>query len=332
MFKEKKDRKAELLALDPEEIKRQLYEKKISDKYIMLKAAHDAHFRYEQLDEATYIEVLCELIRDSGKLPVKFRKKLDKGVGANELEQDYDKLTSALLRGCITDDFRNNGYMIKYEPANNGDGRELREIRPDIKPSSERQASAEAELFSEEFIRRVSVMYNSVTKAGLTECFLPLHIDQGSGAGLYLIGRSLFRKSDPGQRCYPCVMWFSTLSKEEETDDDISAFNLNMDTRRYPDLISALKEYRSLLNGSKKYEGYKGVNGVLPEEADGYYKTFFDEAVGEESYGAEKTAIKSEATAIESKVMEEYAAQEAAARKALKNRRSYGKKEQKKLL
>ena len=346
MFKDRKDRKAKQLALDPKEIKRQLTEKKIGDKYILLKAAHDACLLYEQLDEDTYIEVLCELIRDSGKLPVKFKKKLDSGVGADELEKDFDKLASALLRGCITDDFRNNGYSIRYEPAKNGEGKELIEIRPDITPSfegqssegesSERQQGAEADLFSDEFIRRVSVMYNSVTKAGLTECFLPLHIDQSSGAGLYLIGRALFRKSELRQVCYPCVMWFSTMSREEEIDDGLSSFNLSMDTSRYPDLISALKAYRSLLNGSKRYEGYKGVNGVLPRDTDDFYKAFFDEV--EERFAEETAAEKSEATALERKVMEEYAKQEEAAKasaktspnatvtEALKNSRSYGTK------
>ncbi|MBR4513436.1 MAG: hypothetical protein IKO61_00915 [Lachnospiraceae bacterium] len=344
MFSDIRDEKAALLALNPGEIKEQLKTKSIRDKYILLKAAHDSYFVHGLTEERDYTEVLCELIKDRNRLPKKLEKKLDDGAGAGDLEQEYSNCLSALLRGVITDTFRNKGYGIKVIDAENDEGKEVREVRPEAikavgrdkdsiamlnslreyegekkgeaagrtahNASRERAMDFRMDVFSDEFVRRISLTYRSLVKKNDTEIesvFLPLHIDAKSGAGLYIIGRKLFDDLKGGQNCYPVVRWFSDLEKKESGDVEPGgfAYHVEMTTERFTELDRALKAYRSILMSNTVYEGYKGVNGLMPAGTDWYYKDFFDEA---DVNAAE--AVSTTVTQSEMEIMDAYEAKE----------------------
>ncbi len=92
-----------------------------------------------------------------------------------------------------------------------------------------------------------------------------------------------------------------------------------MGMRRYNELVDALSVYRRIVDSDTVYEGYMGVNGLLPGKIDSYYDSFFDRVPEDAVAGHD------EATAREKEVIEAYAKQEEAA-KAQMEKRSIRKK------
>lgn len=136
-------------------------------------------------------------------------------------------------------------------------------------------------------VEEVEAFCNTLKAGAFTSILLPLRIDPGTGAGLYLLGASFLEAADLCQDeacCYACL-WTDDLMLEESQDfKGYYVWSIGSRERErlreqcgFPDLREALRwfEYLTAM-GQEAYQAYAFNNGKAPPNCPAVLLRYFE--------------------------------------------------------
>ena len=199
--KSRKDKKAEADFSEKEQAEERLKKldgnQKVSDKYYFL---HGAGHAYKEgfISKEAYRAVF-EKLTGKNKNHLKYLKKFDEDIDTASKEYEHD-----LLKGCVYDYFRSNGFSINGEIKDStgqdddeGGYKDAIAMLYEYNKgtgASESSSGAQTSNVDDEYIEKCTVLYKVALQEKNVRAFIPLHFDYYSGAGIFIVGKNTFDK------------------------------------------------------------------------------------------------------------------------------------------
>lgn len=296
-LKKKKDYRAEIIGQSRETLFEYSKQKK-RDKYIMLKGAYIALKKNGVITEQEYTEIFKGLIgkkdKASGKLAVP--AKYEGISGMQSIDNAEKMFERRFLMGCAGDFFYNLGYRINKntehgqsiklenkhikEDGYNDEFDMLYQFSRYINEDIQENAAVSFGTFDEAYIEKCSKLYKAMIKDGRTNGFIPLYIDNRTGAGIYIIGCDRFPEENTYKKtddvCLVCVINFSMLdiiTSYHDTDN----ISLEMSVEKiFRSVKKAFDYFTVFISESEGYKNYPDENDEeLLQSIDKEFNLFF---------------------------------------------------------
>ena len=252
----------------------------VKDHYICLMGAR---LLYEQgkLSEDCVLDIFKRITARNCKILSKY----ENIKSVEDVRTDFDLCLSGILKGLITDFFRNEGYTrenfkdadgtiiktdLKREKRRTyndyvelaADFSDYQKYFGDDKRASNSPNTCNADIFGklndEEYLKKCSKLYQSL-KSGKNACsaYIPLYLDPESGAGIYLLGSQHI--AIPSTDLLPCIMYFegSTEEAERELYYDESIYGPDKGERSNIDFLQpvmTIKKYSTITNAVSAFK------------------------------------------------------------------------------
>ncbi len=201
------------------------------NRYIRLKAIDIAFNDINVISYERYEEMLIAYREDCKKAKGKFKNFNDR----KSIRKNVDSLLDYFLRNTVSEYFKSQGYSIKRKKDTSTDTTvEIPEIkskqRTYIAPLelylaySERTSLNEtaadvkhgtnkatgdilSRLKDEKYFMECLKLLESCNRQKKIGTYLPLYVDERTGAGIYLIGKNFIQSGEKlSQSCYPCIV------------------------------------------------------------------------------------------------------------------------------
>ena len=202
------------------------------NRYIRLKAIDIAFNDINVISYKQYEEMLIAYREDCGeKAKGKFRDFNDR----NSIRKNVDSLLDYFLRNTVYEYFKSQGYSVKKEKDTSTDTTVERvEIRTkqrtyidpielylaysenagisgkavDVKHgASVASGDILSRLGDDNYFMECLKLVESCNRQKKIGTYLPLYVDDRTGAGIYLIGKNFIKKGEKlSQSCYPCIV------------------------------------------------------------------------------------------------------------------------------
>ena len=128
-----------------------------------------------------------------------------------------------------------------------------------------------------EYIKECKKLFSQLNRDKITRVFIPLGIDPGSGAGIYIIGRDYYRDVPEKQEEIYTSCCYSYLSLEDVVIDGNGTVNLVMGEMKMDETLeSAVKIFQNQIESHGALEGYQVNNEKLPMDCSELFKIYFD--------------------------------------------------------
>lgn len=263
------------------------------DKYTRLKRAAAALER-KIITKEEYRGIFIEL-NDKVK---KREELLDTDPQAAQ-EQLEDRLLKAFI-----DDFLHNAKvrakkMNAYDPVKGAYIDEIEMLYEYYKYAPSVSFAASSDL-SDDYIKKCAALYEIVRADDKwAKCFIPLYIDKDSGAGVYIVGKSIF-DMDEVTETKVCVLMFDSVYEADEP-----YLPIDMIYTIYDDIWVAFEEFKNGVEANRYFNEYSERNGNKPpKDADECFRSRFFNNFSTENWGWRDEVIE-EYNENESKGIEE---------------------------
>lgn len=296
-LKQKKDIRAEVIGRSREAVI-EYSEQKKRDKYILLKSAYLAMERNEVMTEEEYVDILKDLM-GKNNIPKKYQSLCGKEA-VSQAEKAFER---RFLIGCVCDFFYNLGYRTN---KNNEHSQSVKLPSKHLKEDGYNdefemlyrfsiynnddmtETSPKGESFGsldDEYIEKCSRLYDTLLKEKNSMAFVPLYIDQATGAGIYIIGRDKFDEESIGYEkmnqkevCLVCIVYFyavdNILKVKGSSNDDVY---LTMSIKEnFNSVKKAFDSFLASVSDNDFYKFYPFENDDrLPYGADKHFDLYF---------------------------------------------------------
>ena len=202
------------------------------NRYIRLKAIDIAFNDINAISYERYAEMLMAYREDCGvKAKGKFRDFKDR----NAIRKNVDSLLDYFLRNTVSEYFKSQGYSIKKEKDTSTDtiverveiktkqrtyidpvelylayseSTSLNETAADVKHGTNEVAGdILSRLKDEKYFMECVKLLENCNRQKKTGTYMPLYVDDRTGAGIYLIGKNFIQSGEKmSQSCYPCIV------------------------------------------------------------------------------------------------------------------------------
>ncbi len=296
-LKKKKDYRAEAIGQSRETLFEYSKQKK-RDKYILLKGAYVAFKENGVITEQEYTDIFKGLIgrmdKTAGKLivPAKYES-ISGGQTIDNAERMFER---RFLMGCVSDFFYNLGYRINKN-AEHGQSIKLanKHIKEDgyndefdmlyhfsqYKNEDKREnGTVKSGTLDEAYIEKCTKLYRAMIRDGRTNGFIPLYIDDRTGAGIYIIGCNRFPEENTYKRtddvCFVCVINFFMLDIIT-SDHNINNISLEMSVEKiFRSVKKAFDYFIAFISECEAYKNYPDENDEeLLQNIDEEFNLFF---------------------------------------------------------
>lgn len=239
---------------------------------------------YEKLrKEQEKYQKTAELIKESPAL-----------IEKNDLLEDKEitKMTEEILDSILKIDVKTFLYDIGYSERTTdgviGESRKkdrtmdmldkyCKEHNISFMPGMACAGSGIEKLNDVEYIKECKKLFTQLNREKITRVFIPLGIDPGSGAGIYIIGRDYYRNVPKRQEEMHTSCCYSYLSLEDVVIDDSGTVNLVMGEMKMDETLeSAVKIFQNQIESHGALEGYQGNNEKFPSDCSELFKIYFD--------------------------------------------------------
>lgn len=296
-LKHKKDSRAEVIGRSREAVIEYSGQKK-RDKYILLKSAYLAMEQNEVMTEEEYVDILKDLI-GKNNIPKKYQNL----CGKEAVDQAEKAFERRFLIGCVCDFFYNLGYRTNKNNEHSQSvklpSKHLKEDgyndefemmyrfslynNDDMTDTSEKGGSFGS--LDDEYIEKCSRLYDVLLKEKNCMAFVPLYIDQATGAGIYIIGRDKFDEESVGYEkmskndvCLVCIVYFYTVDNivkvKNSSKDDVFLIMTVKET--YKSVKKAFDSFLASVSDKDFYEFYPDENDEkLPHGIDEHFDPYF---------------------------------------------------------